>query len=192
MLLPSLALGICVMSTWITCLQASLSSELRSLRQIAISSAFGMNALQSLNASGVHAARCSGVPCENEGAGQAAASSRHRDIPRARYLDCPGVCLSGLFVFIKSLALIETDTRPRQADIDTRRPERGLVVKHQHLYLSTLPCPTATGSALVEEGQYGAVRLGPVCINGGPHKLPSDHTFIQALSAMQTLVSILE
>jgi hypothetical protein len=100
-LLASLAPGIWVMSTWITCLQALLSSELRCLRQIAISSAFGMNALQSLNASGVHAARCSGVPCENDGAGQAVTSSRHRDIPRARDLDRRGVRLSELFVFIK-------------------------------------------------------------------------------------------
>ena len=105
-LLASLALGIWVISIWITCRQASLSSDLLSLRQIAMSSAFGMNALQSLNASGVQAARCSGVPCEDEGAGQAVASSRHRDIPRARDFDCRGVRLSELFVFIRSLTLI--------------------------------------------------------------------------------------
>jgi hypothetical protein len=111
-LMVSLAPGIWVISTWITCLQASLSSELRSLRQIATSSAFGMNALQSLNASGVHAARCSGVPCENEGAGQIVASSRHKDVPRARDLDHRGIRLSELFVFIRSLALINRGRYP--------------------------------------------------------------------------------
>lgn len=115
-LLASLAPGTWVISTWITCLQASLSSELRSLRQIAMSSAFGMNALQSLNASGVHAARCSGVPCENEGAGREMASSRHRDAPRLRDLDRRSVRLSELFAFIRCLTLIHRgrcSTSPR-------------------------------------------------------------------------------
>jgi len=81
MLLPSLALGICVMSTWITCLHASLSSELRSLRQLVMLPAFGMNELQSLNTFGVHAWRCSDVPCGDERAGHAAAISKHRNKP---------------------------------------------------------------------------------------------------------------
>jgi hypothetical protein len=97
MLLPSLALGICVLSTRITCLQASLSSERRSLRQVVMSSALGMNELQSLNTSGVHAWRCSDVPCEDERAGQAVASSKHRDIhDRTKGLDRRGVDLFGL------------------------------------------------------------------------------------------------
>ena len=106
MLLLSLAPGICGISTWITCLQVSLSSELRSLRQIVMSSALGMNALQNRNTSGVHAARCSGVPCENEGADQAVASIRHRDTPRARDIDRRGIGLFELFVFIRNLAPI--------------------------------------------------------------------------------------
>ena len=96
MLLPSLALGICVMPTWITCLHASLSSELRSLRQVVMSSALGMNELQSLNTSGVHAWRCSAVPCEDERAGQANASSKHRDMQeRTKDLDRDGVIYFG-------------------------------------------------------------------------------------------------
>jgi hypothetical protein len=38
-----------------------------------------MNALQSLSASGVHAIRCSGVPCEKEAAGEAVADSKASD-----------------------------------------------------------------------------------------------------------------
>jgi hypothetical protein len=49
------------------------------LRQVVISSALGMNALQSLNTSGVHAERCSAVPCEREGAGEAIAHSKASD-----------------------------------------------------------------------------------------------------------------
>jgi hypothetical protein len=35
-----------------------------------------MNALQSLSTSGVHAKRCSNVPCEKEGEGKAVADSK--------------------------------------------------------------------------------------------------------------------
>ncbi|KGT73176.1 hypothetical protein MA20_45830 [Bradyrhizobium japonicum] len=112
MLLLPLAPGICVVSTWITCLQVSLSSELRSLRQIVMSSALGMNVLQRRNTSGVHAARCSGVPCENEGAGQAVASSRHRDTPRARDIERRGIRMFELLVFIRNLALINRGRYP--------------------------------------------------------------------------------
>jgi hypothetical protein len=45
-------------------LQPPLRTAFFSLRQFVISSALGMNALQSLNTSGVHARRCSGVPCK--------------------------------------------------------------------------------------------------------------------------------
>jgi hypothetical protein len=63
-------------------LQASLSSAFRSLRQIVISSTFGMNALQSLSTSGVHARRCSSVPCEKQGAGKTVADSKTSDTRR--------------------------------------------------------------------------------------------------------------
>ena len=77
MLLPSLV-G-CFIPASNAVLQASLSSAFFSLRQMVISSALGMNALQSLKTSGVHAKRCSSVPCEKEGAGQAIADSNASD-----------------------------------------------------------------------------------------------------------------
>jgi hypothetical protein len=44
-----------------------------------MSSALGMNALQSLSTWGVHAKRCSGVPCEKEGVGETVADSKASD-----------------------------------------------------------------------------------------------------------------
>jgi len=63
-------------------LQASVSSALLSRRQIVISSASGMNALQSRSTSGVQAMRCSCVPCEKEGARGAVAASKASDTRR--------------------------------------------------------------------------------------------------------------
>jgi hypothetical protein len=60
-------------------LHASLSSAFFSLRQYVISSALGMNALQSLSTSGEHAMRCANVPCEKEGAGEIVADSKASD-----------------------------------------------------------------------------------------------------------------
>ena len=60
------ALGGCFISASNAVLQVSLSSAFFSPRQIVISSALGMNALQSLSTSGVHARRWSSVPCEKE------------------------------------------------------------------------------------------------------------------------------
>jgi hypothetical protein len=71
--------GSCFVSASIAALHASLSSELLSLRHVVISCASGMNALQSLNTSGVHAKRCSGVPCEKERAGEAVVDSKASD-----------------------------------------------------------------------------------------------------------------
>ena len=65
---PSLTLGSCLVPA-----STSLSSAFFSLRQGVISSALGMNALQSLSTSGVHARRCSSVPCAKQGAGEAVA-----------------------------------------------------------------------------------------------------------------------
>jgi hypothetical protein len=62
----------------IAVLHASLSSAFVCLRQAVISSALGMNALQSRNTSGVHAKRCSGVPCEKEG--ESVAQSKASDM----------------------------------------------------------------------------------------------------------------
>ena len=71
--------GSCFVPASIAALHASLSSELLSLRQVVISYALGMNALQSLSTSGVHAKRCSGIPCEKERAGEAVADSKASD-----------------------------------------------------------------------------------------------------------------
>ncbi len=77
--LLSLALGNCVIPASTAVLHASLSAALFSLRQVVISSALGMDALQSPSTSGVHAMRCSGVPCEKEEAGEAVADSKASD-----------------------------------------------------------------------------------------------------------------
>jgi hypothetical protein len=73
------AFGGCFIPASNAVLQASLSSAFFSLRQIVISSALGMNALQSLSTSGVHAKRCSGVPCEKARAGEAVVESKASD-----------------------------------------------------------------------------------------------------------------
>jgi hypothetical protein len=185
-LLTSLAPGVWVISTWITCLQASLSSELRSLRQIAMSSAFGMNALQSLNASGVHAARCSGVPCENEGADQAVASSRHRDIPRARDLDRRCVRLFELFVFIGSLALIN---RGRYS-ISSSRHRYALAGARACRKTSAFVAFDPAAADRVLERPCGGVSnmellgSGRSVSTAGAHEPPSHHRFVQASCLM--------
>ena len=73
------ALGGCFIPASNAVRHVSLSSAFFSPRQVVISSALGMNALQSLSTSGVHAKRCSSVPCEKEGAGQAVADSKASD-----------------------------------------------------------------------------------------------------------------
>lgn len=110
----SLTLGGCVIPVSSAVLHASLSSALLSLRQVDISSALGMNALQSLSTWGVHAKRCSGVPCEKEGAGDAVADSNASDTHhRAKGIGRSIQCFR-LFMFIIGLAfMVEADTRHR-------------------------------------------------------------------------------
>ena len=79
MSVPSLALGVRVIAASNAVLQASLSSAFFSRRHAVICSAFGMNALQSLKASGVHAFLVVSVPCENEGEGKNVADSKASD-----------------------------------------------------------------------------------------------------------------
>lgn len=188
MLLPSLALGICVMPTWITCLHASLSSELRSLRQAAISSALGMNELQSLNTSDVHAWRCSAVPCEDERAGQAVASSKHRDMhDRTKDLDRRGVHLFWPVVFIPKSRVVNrsrywtSSRRHRYALAGARacRETSALVAFDP----AAAPSPPGMGLRRIE--RYGGCSAQPVCINVGTHEPPSHHTFVQALMSYQ-------
>jgi hypothetical protein len=112
--LPSLTLGICVVSGGIAALHASLSSAFLSLRQVVISSASGMNALQSLSTSGVHAMRCAGVPCEKEVVGETVADSKASATHhRARGIG-RSIQLFWLSMFIIGLAsVIEADTEDR-------------------------------------------------------------------------------
>jgi hypothetical protein len=120
---PSLTLGSCFIPASNAVLQASLSSTFFSLRQIVISSALEMNALQSLSASGVHAMRCASVPCEKEGAGETVADSKAGDTHH---------CAKGIRRSSAHLQL-SMFTRGFMADIDTRMPEPALVAKHQSL-----------------------------------------------------------
>jgi len=76
---PSLTPGSWFIAASNAVLHASLSSAFFSPRQVVISSALGMNALQSLSTSGVRAMRCASVPCEKEGAGEAVADSKASD-----------------------------------------------------------------------------------------------------------------
>jgi hypothetical protein len=119
----------------ITGLHASLSSALLSLRQAAIASALGMNALHNLSTSGVHASCCSSVPWAKPGVDEAAADSMAANIhDRAKGIDRNSIALFLLSMFIAGsvthgrgpLDLIITD-------VDTPLPERGLVAKRRSL-----------------------------------------------------------
>jgi hypothetical protein len=92
-----------------------------------------MNALQSLSTAGVHARRCSGVPCEKDGAGDAVADSK--PAPRATVLEASAEAASIYSGFPRSSedlpsVLIRVDT-------NTLLPEPVLVAKCQPLELST-------------------------------------------------------
>jgi hypothetical protein len=94
---------------WSAVLQASLSTAFFSLRQIVISSALGMNVPQSLNTSGVHARRCSGVPCAKQGADEAVADRRASDTRHC----VKGVRRSSIHLFRRSsedVTVIEANT----------------------------------------------------------------------------------
>jgi hypothetical protein len=135
--LLSLALGNCVISASTAVLHASLSAALFSLRQVVISSALGMDAPQSLSTSGVHAMRCSGVPCEKEEAGETVADSKASDTHHCAKGIGRSIQLFWLSVFIMRLAsIIEADI-VIMADRDTLLPEFALVAKRQPLELST-------------------------------------------------------
>jgi hypothetical protein len=110
---PSVTLGSCFIPASNAVLQASLSSAFFSLRQIVISSALGMNALQSLSTSGVHAKRCSSVPWEKEGAGEAVAHSKASDTRhRVEGFSRSSIHLFRRSTFIRGLpSVIEVDTQ---------------------------------------------------------------------------------
>jgi hypothetical protein len=97
-----------------------------------------MNALQSLSASGVHAIRCSDVPCEKEAAGEAVADSKTSDthhctkaIGRSIQLLCLSMFIGGLACISKPILDIVI-----MADRNTLLPEFALVAKRLPLELS--------------------------------------------------------
>jgi len=95
-----------------TVLHASLSSAFLFLRQIVISSGLGINALQSLSASGVHATRCAVVPCAKEGTGEIAADSNASDMHHRAKGIGRSIRMFWLSMFIITLAsTIDADTR---------------------------------------------------------------------------------
>jgi hypothetical protein len=109
-------------------LHASLSSAFFSLRQAVISSALGMNALQSLNASGAHAMRCARVPCEQR-AGEAVADNKASDTHH-----CANGIGRGLHLLLLSMFIIElASIRVIMTDRNTLLPEPVLVAKRQPL-----------------------------------------------------------
>ena len=116
--------GSCFVPVPIAALQASLGSELFSLRQVVISSALGMNALQSLSTSGVHAKRCSGVPCEKERAGDVVVGSKASDTHN---------CAKGVSQSSMRWCWLSVFMRGFMADFDTLLPEHALVARRQSL-----------------------------------------------------------
>jgi hypothetical protein len=143
-------LGSCFIPASNAVLHASLSSAFLTLRQVVISSALGINALQSLNTSGVHAMRCASVPCEKEGAGEAVANSKASDTHH-RVRD---ISRSGIQLFWLSMFIIGSHPQSRairdiviMADGITRLLELALGAKRRPLELSTslqcFRCPKA-------------------------------------------------
>jgi hypothetical protein len=73
-----------------------------------------MNALQSLSTWGMHAKRCSGVPCEKEGVGKTVADSKASDTHNRAKDIGRSIQFFSLSTFIIGLAsIIEADTRHR-------------------------------------------------------------------------------
>ena len=126
--MPSLTSGVCVISAWITFLHASLSSAFLSLRQLFISSVLGMNALQSLSASDVHAKRCSRVPCEKAGAGEAVADSKASDTHNCAKGIGRSIRLFWLSMFIIGLASITLSSQIGIHSCRSSRLERNVSV----------------------------------------------------------------
>ena len=96
-------------------LHASLRSAFLSLRQVVIASGSGMNALQSLNASGMHAVRGASVPCEKEGVGETVADNRTSNMHHCAKGIGRSIQLTWLSMFIiRLVSTIGIDTRHRR------------------------------------------------------------------------------
>jgi hypothetical protein len=138
-----------------------------------MSSALGMNALQSLITWGVHATRCSGVPCAKEGTGETVAVSKASDTHNRAKGVGRSIQLFWFSMFIIGLAsIIETDSDiVIMADRSTLVPKFALVAKRQPLELST------------------PLQSGSVCfaIGIGTHRPPRRRTSVQALGATPAL-----
>ena len=175
-------LGDCVIPVSSAVLHASLSSALLSLRQVDISSALGMNALQSLSTWGVHAKRCSGVPCEKEGAGDAVADSKasnthHRAKGFGRSIQC-----FRLFMFIIGLAfMVEADTRHRRHGRWKYTLAGGCACSETSAFGASDPF-----TALLLPFDKRGRPIRPVSPStSGVHKPPSHRASVQALGRQQ-------
>ena len=179
--MPSLALGSCVIAASNTALQASLSSSFFSLRQIVISSALGMNALQSLSTSGVHARRCSNVPCEREGTGEIVTDSKASGTHHcANDISRDTIHLFRPSTFIKDVpSCSESILHIIMADTDTRLPGRVLVARGRHLELST---PPEFFRASTRAADCADQRRRPVSPVSPRRRVRSNHQVIASLS----------
>ena len=139
--MPSLTPGSWVIAASNAVLHASLSSAFFSLRQDVISSALGMNALQSLSTSGEHANLCSSAPCEKEGPGEiVVADSRASDTHHfAEDVSRSIIHLFWLSMFIRGPAIRNPESILDifMADTNTLLPKPVLVAKRWRLELST-------------------------------------------------------
>jgi hypothetical protein len=143
-----------------------------------MSCALGMNALQSLRTWGVHATRCSGVPCAKEGTGETVADSKASDRHNRAKGIGRSIQLFWFSTFIIGLAsIIEADSDiVIMADRSTLVPEFALVAKRQPLELST------------------PLQASSVCfaIDIGTHKPPRGRTSVQAWGTTPALTSHVE
>ena len=138
--MPSLTPGSWVVAGSNAVLHASLSSAFFSLRQDVISSALGINAPQSLSTSGVHAMRCSSVPCEKQGAGESVAESRASKMPHdAEQVSRSIIHFFSLFTLIRGPAIRNPESKIDifMADTNTLLPKPVLVARRRSLELST-------------------------------------------------------
>jgi hypothetical protein len=136
---PSLTPGSWVIAAPDAVLHASLSSAFFPLRQVVISSALGMNSLQSLSTSGVHAMRCSSVPCEKEGAGKTVADSRASKMSHGEQASRGIIHFFRLFTLIREPAIRNPESifEIFMAETNTLLPKPVLVAKCRPLELST-------------------------------------------------------
>jgi hypothetical protein len=157
-------------------LHASLRSAFLSLRQVVIASGSGMNALQSLSASGVHAVRCASVPCEKEGVGETVADNRtsnthHRAKGIGRTIQS-----TWLSMFIIGLSYPQSEST---LDIVVRQnrntlvPAFVLVAKRQRLELSIPSAVLLFRADMRGPGFIGFANIGCAQTSKSSHVCPS-------------------